>query len=206
MAQRRDSRGRFAGGGGGKATGGSLKARSSAKRSAAKLAGKDAGGATLSGRLGLRAQRAAVTRTGRASKAAQVANSTKLARRVTPNGTIRSSDVDFARKTNTHVKRVEGPKGSARERFVREKLAGIRMDEQKRLNDVATASAARRGKPAPARTSKAAPNKAKQKYQEARSEARELKMYRGGKSDAVVRKAEAKVARMEKKRRSSRAR
>lgn len=79
----RDSRGRFSGGGGGgsrpKATGGSLKARGSAKQSAAKLAAKDKGDSSLSGTLSRRAQKAAVTRTGKASKAAQAANRTKMA-------------------------------------------------------------------------------------------------------------------------------
>jgi len=58
----------------------------------------------------------------------------------------------------------------------------------------------------PTKMSKAAPNPAKAKYKAARSQVRELKMYRGGKSDAVVKKAEAKVKRMEKTRRSSKAR
>ena len=78
---RRDSRGRFSGGGGGgggRATGGSLAARSSARRSAAKLSGKDTGDKSLSGTASRRAQKAAVTRTGRASKAAQTANRTKM--------------------------------------------------------------------------------------------------------------------------------
>lgn len=55
-------------------------------------------------------------------------------------------------------------------------------------------------------SSKAAPNTAKEKYKAARSQVRELKMYRGGKTDATVKKAAAKVARMERTRRSSRAR
>lgn len=77
---RRDSRGRFSGGGGGgKVTGGSLKARSSAKRSQAKLAAKDPGNKSLSGSLSRRAQRAAATRTGKAASAAKAANRTKLA-------------------------------------------------------------------------------------------------------------------------------
>ena len=58
----------------------------------------------------------------------------------------------------------------------------------------------------PTKMSKAAPNAAKEKYKAARSQVRELKMYRGGKTDAVVKKAEAKVKRMEKSRRSSKAR
>jgi hypothetical protein len=58
----------------------------------------------------------------------------------------------------------------------------------------------------PAKMSKAAPNPAKEKYKAARSQVRELKMYRGGKTDATVKKAEAKVKRMEKTRKSSRAR
>jgi hypothetical protein len=55
-------------------------------------------------------------------------------------------------------------------------------------------------------SSKVAPNTAKEKYKAARSQVRELKMYRGGKTDATVKKAEARVARMEKSRKSSRAR
>lgn len=53
---------------------------------------------------------------------------------------------------------------------------------------------------------KAAPNTAKQKYKAARSAVRELKMYRGGRTDATVRNAQARVTRMERGRRSSRAR
>ena len=148
MAQRRDSRGRFAGGGGGGGKGGggskpkttTAKGRARTAEASARQAVK-AGGGTKAARSLLTAQRAR----------------------------------DYYKATGSGTKR-------------------------------SATKAAPASKPAPARTSKAAPNKAKQKYQEARSEARELKMYRGGKSDAVVKKAEAKVARMEKKRRSSRAR
>jgi len=59
----------------------------------------------------------------------------------------------------------------------------------------ATAAKAR-----PARTSKAPANAAKQAYQAARSQVRELKMYRGGRTDATVKAAAAKVARMERSR------
>jgi hypothetical protein len=55
-------------------------------------------------------------------------------------------------------------------------------------------------------SSKVAPNTAKAKYKAARSAVRELKMYRGGKTDATVKKAEAKVRRMERGRRASRSR
>jgi hypothetical protein len=58
----------------------------------------------------------------------------------------------------------------------------------------------------PATMSKAAPNTAKAKYKAAASKVRELKMYRGGKTDATVKKAQATVKRMERSRRSSRAR
>ena len=68
------------------------------------------------------------------------------------------------------------------------------------------AAAAPAAKSKPAKMSKAPVNAAKAKYKAARSQVRELKMYRGGKSDAVVKKAEAKVKRMEKTRRSSKAR
>lgn len=52
----------------------------------------------------------------------------------------------------------------------------------------------------PAKMSKAPASKAKQAYQAARSQVRELKMYRGGRTDATVKKAAAKVARMERNR------
>ena len=73
---KRDANGRFAGGGGGsgRVTGGSLKARTSARRSRAKLAAKDPGDSSLSGTNSRRAQRAAVTRTGKAAAAARTGN------------------------------------------------------------------------------------------------------------------------------------
>ena len=52
----------------------------------------------------------------------------------------------------------------------------------------------------PAKMSKAPVSKAKQAYRAARSQVRELKMYRGGRTDATVKKAAAKVARMERSR------
>jgi hypothetical protein len=52
----------------------------------------------------------------------------------------------------------------------------------------------------PAKMSKAPASKAKQAYQAARSQVRELKMYRGGRTDATVKAAAAKVARMERSR------
>ena len=78
----RDANGRFSsspGGGSGRVTGGSLKARSSARRSAAKLAGKGKADTSLSGTLSRRAQKAAATRTGKAARTARAANRTKLA-------------------------------------------------------------------------------------------------------------------------------
>lgn len=82
---RRDSRGRFAGGGGGRTTGGSIGARSSARRSRQKLEsmGADASAASR------RAQKGAVTRTSNAAKAAQTANRRKIAAR--PGGTLSRS-------------------------------------------------------------------------------------------------------------------
>lgn len=58
----------------------------------------------------------------------------------------------------------------------------------------------------PTKMSKAPANAAKQKYKAAKSAVRELKMYRGGRTDATVKKAAAKVARMEKTRRALRSR
>ena len=52
----------------------------------------------------------------------------------------------------------------------------------------------------PAKMSKAPVSKAKQAYKAATSQVRELKMYRGGRTDATVKKAAAKVARMERSR------
>lgn len=70
----------------------------------------------------------------------------------------------------------------------------------------APAKGAAKAKAMPAKMSKAAPNTAKQKYKAAASKVRELKMYRGGRTDATVKKAQATVKRMERNRRSSRAR
>lgn len=76
----RDARGRFASsGGGGRLTGGSLKARTSARRSREKLAAKNQNDTSLSASLSRRAQRAAVTRTGKAAAVATVANRRRLA-------------------------------------------------------------------------------------------------------------------------------
>lgn len=87
---KRDSRGRFASGGGGggkpKATGGTLAARSSARRSRQKLGTMDSGNQSLSGNLSRRAQKAAVTRTGNALKASKAANRQQIKSRVA--GTI----------------------------------------------------------------------------------------------------------------------
>lgn len=52
----------------------------------------------------------------------------------------------------------------------------------------------------PAKMSKAPANKAKQAYKEATSKVRELKMYRGGRTDSTVKNAAAKVKRMERSR------
>ena len=63
------------------------------------------------------------------------------------------------------------------------------------LNSKGTAKSSK-----PAKMSKAPTNAAKQAYKSARSEVRELKMYRAGKTDKVVKAAEAKVKRLEKSR------
>ena len=55
-------------------------------------------------------------------------------------------------------------------------------------------------KKATAKMSKAPVSKAKQAYKAATSQVRELKMYRGGRTDATVKKAAAKVSRMERSR------
>jgi hypothetical protein len=52
----------------------------------------------------------------------------------------------------------------------------------------------------PAKMSKAPVSAAKSKYKAATSKVRELKMYRGGKSDATVKNAERAVSRMERQR------
>lgn len=107
---KRDANGRFAGGGGsGRVTGGSLKARSSARRSRAKLAGKAQGDKSLSGSMSRRAQRAAVTRTGKAAAAAKAANRTKLAggRRAGTVGKVRG--VQQKRQAKPAVKRQQQP-------------------------------------------------------------------------------------------------
>jgi hypothetical protein len=159
MAQRRDSRGRFAGGGGG-------------------------GGGKGGGKGGGGSKPKTTTAKGRARTAEATARQAVKA----GGGTKATRSLLTAQRARDYYKATgSGTKRSA-------------------TKAPAAAAAAPASKAAPAKMSKAAPNKAKQKYQQARSEARELKMYRGGKTDAVVKKAEAKVARMEKKRRSSRAR
>lgn len=55
-------------------------------------------------------------------------------------------------------------------------------------------------KKAAAKMSKAPVSKAKQAYKAATSQVRELKMYRGGRTDKTVKNAQAKVARMVKTR------
>ena len=55
-------------------------------------------------------------------------------------------------------------------------------------------------KKATSKMSKAPVSKAKQAYKAATSQVRELKMYRGGRTDATVKKAAAKVSRMERSR------
>jgi len=81
---KRDARGRFAGGGGSSrptVTGGSLKARSAATRARRKLAGQDPADSSVRGTLSRRNQKGAVTRTGRAARAAGQANRTKISAR-----------------------------------------------------------------------------------------------------------------------------
>lgn len=76
----RDARGRFASSGSSRptATGGSLKARTSARRSRQRLAGMDQADASLKGTLSRRSQRGAVTRTAKAAAEARKANRVRL--------------------------------------------------------------------------------------------------------------------------------
>ena len=64
----------------------------------------------------------------------------------------------------------------------------------------AAAPAAKPAAAKPAKMGKAAPNAAKAAYKAATSQVRELKMYRGGKTDKTVKNAQAKVNRLEKSR------
>ena len=142
---RRDARGRFAGGGGsGRVTGGSLKARTSARRSRAKLAAKDAGGNSLSATLSRRAQRAAVTRTGKAATAARAASRTKLGggkpsgtvgKRKKADATRGSAKSQFSKVQLTKADIVNRiTRGSANERQ-RSNLAAIAKGSQRRMSN-----------------------------------------------------------------------
>ena len=81
---KRDARGRFAGGGGSsrpKVTGGTLKARTSARRSKAKLAAKDPADQSMKGMLSRRSQKGAVTKASKALQAAQQSGRVRLSGR-----------------------------------------------------------------------------------------------------------------------------
>lgn len=130
---KRDANGRFAGGGGsGRVTGGSLKARSSARRSRAKLAGKAQGDTSLSGSMSRRAQRAAVTRTGKAAAAAKAANRTKLAggRRAGTVGKVRAlkpAETTVAAKPTVYRSRAQASaRYQERARMTMDKVGGVR--------------------------------------------------------------------------------
>lgn len=89
------------------------------------------------------------------------------------------------------------PKGTIARGSVNRSIASLRGQAGGTTVGRAAAPAARK---APAKMGKKAANPAQQKYRAATSQVRELKMYRGGKTDATVKAAAAKVKRMESKR------
>jgi hypothetical protein len=169
---KRDGNGRFAGGGGG-------------------------GGAAK----GAGAKGAATKKANAARKAELVARGTsQLGRRVKAKGFEGGAAAQKRAgglRTGGSLRGVYKDRGKA--------MGGAMKGRVKRDNGAAAKLAANRSAmPAkaskaakPAKTSRAAPNKAKAAYKAATSQVRELKMYRGGKSDRVVKNAEAKVKRME---------
>ena len=160
---KRDSNGRFAGGGGGGSGGRAGKASGKAKTTTAR-------GRARSAEASARAK----VKAGGGAKAARSLFTAQRAR-------------DFYKATGSGTKRSVA-KGAAK------------------APAKGAAKAKAKAKARPAKMGKAAPNTAKQKYKAAASKVRELKMYRGGRTDATVKKAQATVKRMERSRRSSRAR
>lgn len=162
---KRDSNGRFAGGGGGGSGGRAGKASGKAKTTTAR-------GRARSAEASARAK----VKAGGGAKAARSLFTAQRAR-------------DFYKATGSGTKRSVA-KGAA----------------NGAAKAPAKGAAKAKAKAMPAKMGKAAPNTAKQKYKAAASKVRELKMYRGGRTDATVKKAQATVKRMERSRRSSRAR
>jgi len=106
---------------------------------------------------------------------------------------------------------VSAPKGTIAKGTVNRSVAAVRgMGRGTTVKSAASpkAAAAKAATPAakPAKMSKAAPNAAKQAYKAAKGQVRELKMYRGGKTDQAVKSAQAKVKRLEKSRGTTRTR
>jgi len=101
---------------------------------------------------------------------------------------------------------VSAPKGTIAKGTVNRSVAAVRG--MGRGTTVKSAASPRAATPAakPAKMSKAAPNAAKQSYKAAKSQVRELKMYRGGKTDQTVKNAQAAVKRLEKSRGTTRTR
>lgn len=168
----RDSRGRFASGGGsgGGSKGGGSKGAATKKANAARKAELVARGTS---QLGARVKAKGF----QGGAAAQ-----KRAGGLRSGGSFRGVYKD----------RGTAMSGAMKGRVKRDAAAGSKLAASR------SAASAKPSKSAkPAKTSKAAPNKAKAAYKAARSKVREMKMYRGGKTDQAVKTAEAKVRRME---------
>jgi hypothetical protein len=105
---------------------------------------------------------------------------------------------------------VSAPKGTIAKSSFNRSIAGVMGMSGSTTAKRASASmpTAKSAKPSmkSAKTSKAPMNKAKEAYKAAKSQVRELKMYRGGKTDQVVKNAQAKVKRLEKSRGTSKSR
>lgn len=181
----RDSNGRFASTPGGsssrskkpKATGGTLAARAQLKASRAKL--------TPGGR---KQQQGAVTRASNRLKASKLDNRKKLSVLASPQNTIRKGG---------EMARVAA--------FSKRKAALKNQQPTKQVAQAAPAQAPAAKQSAPKKKVGKAPfNMAKAKYRIAKSMAREARMVSAGKTNPSVKKAEERVAKMEKNRKSSR--
>lgn len=181
----RDSNGRFASTPGGpaskkrtpkpKATGGTLAARAQLRASKAKLTP-----------AATRQQKGAVTRASNKLVKTKADNKKKLSVLSATQNTIRKGG-EMARVI------AFGKKKAAMQNAAAKKKQAV---QERPVNNAQNKKPIKKMGKAPA-------NKAKNNYKAAKSFARELKMQRAGKTDAYVKKAEAKVKKMEKNRKAS---
>lgn len=175
---RRDSNGRFSsgGGGGGRKSGGGKAAGTRAANTARAGELKAKGTTGLGGRV----------------KAKGFSGGKAAQQRA---GGLRGSNAKAPRAAG-----VSAPKGTIARGSVNRSIAATRGQGGGTTVSARSAAPASSGRKAPAKMGKKAANPAQQKYKAATSQMRELKMYRGGKTDKAVKAAAAKVKRMESKR------